>query len=93
MPSGTEKSILGRVRPQNGGETGMFHTARARRLAQMPARIRGIYAKGLRSKAAAIQSQCLECVGYSREDVSGCTDLGCPLWPHRPYQVKRGAGA
>jgi hypothetical protein len=36
---------------------------------------------------AAIKAQCLECMGWSRKDIDGCTDLACPLYPYRPFQA------
>ena len=46
------------------------------------------YSKSVKSKAAAIKSFCAECVGFERKAVRECTDTGCPLWHHRPYQQK-----
>ena len=43
------------------------------------------------SRAAAVKLFCLECVGRVRKDVTNCTALDCALYPHRPYQTKRGA--
>jgi len=58
----------------------------ADRLAQIPESQRRIYTKavGRKSMAAAVKSFCYECVGYAREEVKLCTDLGCPLWLYRP---------
>ena len=56
------------------------------RLAQIPESQRRIYIKavGRKSMAAAVKSFCYECVGYAREEVKVCSDLGCPLWMYRP---------
>lgn len=34
------------------------------------------------SKAAAIELQCLECIGGSAKDAINCETQGCFLWPH-----------
>jgi hypothetical protein len=39
-----------------------------------------------RSRSAAMKAFCLECVGYIKADVRGCTAKACPLYPYRPYQ-------
>lgn len=61
-------------------------TDRQSRLKQMPTSFRKSYKKALKSKAFAIKSFCAECTGFDRKSVRFCTDTGCPLWPHRPYQ-------
>jgi len=65
-----------------------------KRLSGMPITCKATYKKAVKHKSmrAAINSQCLECVGYQRKEVSLCTDLGCPLYSYRPYQ-KRDKGA
>jgi len=57
-----------------------------KRLAEMPNSYRRKYLRAMsgRSMKSAIKSFCLECVGYQREEVKLCTDLGCPLYPYRP---------
>lgn len=62
---------------------------------RMPQSMRGTYLKAIGatgaakgSKAKAIHAQCDECSGYDRATVKNCTSRGCPLWPHRPYQIK-----
>ena len=59
-----------------------------RRLAEMPERWRKRYLRAIegRSRKAAIDMMCLECVGWVVEEVRFCTDRGCPLWPYRPYK-------
>jgi len=50
---------------------------------------RGLYRKSATGKASprmAIKTQCLECVGGLRDEITNCTDLGCPLYLYRPYQ-------
>jgi hypothetical protein len=56
-----------------------------KRLLQIPKLFKGLYlkAKTGRSQAAAIRSQCIECVGYVLEEVRVCSDTGCPLWEYR----------
>lgn len=59
----------------------------AERLSQIPPKYRKIYERAVEgSKAAAIKAQCLECMGWSRSEVTRCTDMGCPLWTVRPFQ-------
>lgn len=45
------------------------------------------------SPLSAIKAFCLECCGYSRDDVKGCTAPMCPLWEfrdgHNPYRKGR----
>ena len=62
------------------------------RLSQMPATCRGAYKKAVKHKSmrSAVNSQCLECVGYMRKEISVCTDLGCPLYSYRPFQKRTG---
>lgn len=52
----------------------------------VPALYRGIAQAATRSRAAAVKLFCLECVGYVRADVTGCTAPHCPLFRWRPYQ-------
>jgi hypothetical protein len=61
---------------------------RDERLKQIPSSLRATYEKSIKSKAAALKSFCVECAGYDRKVVRECTDTGCPLWHHRPYQKK-----
>ena len=60
----------------------------AKHRADMPNVYRGIYDRAVSGKSlrAAVNSFCLECVMYQREEVRLCTSLACPLWLHRPYQ-------
>jgi hypothetical protein len=39
-----------------------------------------------KSRKAAIKAFCLMCVQWQKEEVRLCTDLGCPLYPYRPYK-------
>jgi len=61
-----------------------------KRLSQMPKIYRGIYKSAIQGKSrkAGIHSFCLECVGYEKEEVRLCTDLGCPLYEFRPYKER-----
>jgi len=57
------------------------------RLRQMPTGWRNLYLKGLAgSPAAAIKSQCGECLGYARDDITKCTAPACPLYRVRPFR-------
>jgi hypothetical protein len=57
---------------------------------QMPDIHRANYDKAMRGKSmkAAIKAFCLECVQWQKEEVRLCTDLGCSLYPYRPYKNK-----
>ncbi len=61
----------------------------AERRAQMPRSYRTTYDKAVsgRSLRAAINSFCLECVCWRIEEIRNCTDLACPLYAVRPYQL------
>ncbi len=61
---------------------------REKRMSQLPSSLRKTYEKSIKSKASAIKSFCIECTGYDRKAVTECSDTGCPLWHHRPYQKK-----
>lgn len=37
-----------------------------------------------RSLRAAVNSQCIECMGYSLKEVRLCCSPQCPLFPYRP---------
>jgi len=58
------------------------------RLKQIPKPYRSTYRKAMRGRSlrAAVNSYCLECVWYSRDEVKKCPDKGCPLYPYRPYK-------
>ena len=59
------------------------------RRAQMPRSYRATYDKAVSGKSlrAAINSFCLECVCFQIEEIRNCTDLACPLYAMRPYQL------
>lgn len=38
------------------------------------------------SLRAAIDMKCIDCSCEDREEIRKCTVIGCPLYPHRPYQ-------
>lgn len=58
------------------------------KVGSIPPNYRRDYLKGLRGNLpAAARSQCRDCVGYVREDVTRCTALDCPLYTVRPYQA------
>jgi len=58
---------------------------RARRLAKVPAKYRNLYrrAYAAKSRKAAIRAQCLECCGWSADEVRRCTAPACPLYEFR----------
>jgi len=45
-------------------------------------------ASGKASPRAAIKMFCAECCGYERNEVTLCTDTGCPLRSYRPFQAR-----
>lgn len=60
-----------------------------RTVAEMPARDRRLYLRGIKGKGnapAALRSFCGLCVGNVRDDITNCTALDCPLYSVRPYQ-------
>jgi len=61
----------------------------AERRGQMPRSYRAAYDKAVKGKSlrAAINSFCLECVCWQIEEIRNCTDLACPLYAVRPYQL------
>lgn len=63
------------------------------RLEQMPVSRRATYTKAMRgrSRGSAIRAFCQMCVGWQisvdgENQIEDCTDLGCPLYPYRPYR-------
>ncbi len=61
----------------------------AERREQMPRSFRATYKKALTGKSlrSAINAQCSECVCWITKEVRLCTDLACPLYAVRPYQL------
>jgi hypothetical protein len=57
-------------------------------LSDMPKACRGIYKKAVQGNSlrACINSQCLECTGWHRKEITLCTCLACPLYTVRPHQ-------
>ena len=49
----------------------------------IPEKYQLMYNRRKKSRKAAIRSFCLECVGYSENEVSLCPDVGCPLYLFR----------
>ena len=51
----------------------------------VPAKYNKLYEKACtgKSRKAAVRSQCLECMGYKDNEVTACTDGGCPLFNYR----------
>jgi len=58
-----------------------------RNLAEIPPAYRETYKRAMTGKSlrAAVNSFCLECVCWQREEVKLCTAIDCPLYPYRPY--------
>jgi len=59
-----------------------------KRLAEMPKNYRNLYrtAKKGNNLRAALNSFCLECAQWQREEVMKCGAIACPLYGYRPYQ-------
>lgn len=58
----------------------------AERAEQVPLSMRNNYLKaaaGTASPRGAIKAMCLECVGWTREEVELCTAKACPLFCYR----------
>jgi len=60
------------------------------RRAQVPRKYKRLYDKALKrgNLRAAVDCQCLECVGWVYKEVRLCTDLACPLYVHRRLNHK-----
>ena len=69
---------------------GIGHKRAVERLEEMPTGCRMTYIRALKGKsmAAAIKAQCMECVGWIRDEVRQCSALACPLYPYRPYKKR-----
>ncbi|MGA2091851.1 MAG: hypothetical protein ABSH16_00390 [Sedimentisphaerales bacterium] len=57
------------------------------RLGNIPRAYRATYERAVDGKSlrASINSFCLECVGWQKEEIRNCSDLACPLYAVRPY--------
>jgi hypothetical protein len=58
-------------------------------LEAMPISMRNTYRKAMggRSRTMAVKAMCQMCVGWenARAVIRECADVGCPLYPYRPY--------
>jgi hypothetical protein len=61
----------------------------AERRTGIPRAYRKTYDKAVKGKSlrACVNAQCLMCVCWVRKEVTLCTDLACPLYAVRPYQI------
>ena len=59
-----------------------------KRLIEMPSSCRKLYLRAMSGKSlrAAASAQCIECVGWQRDEVRECTDPACPLYRYRPFK-------
>lgn len=66
--------------------TNAFHRTPEYMLDIMPPHMRKTYRRALsgKSRQAAINAQCYECLGWEREAVKKCTVDACSLWKYRP---------
>lgn len=62
-------------------------------MTEVPKLYEGIFERAEKSRASAIKANCLQCVGFTRKDVTECSDRTCPLWTWRPYQPKEDSDA
>ena len=87
-----------KVPKQAPEEAGLLQKARSRKLDQVrklaPSKV-GVLkrAYGGNSLRAAVNANCLDCMGYEKGMVRDCSILSCPLHPYRPYQLKGSKGA
>lgn len=60
----------------------------AQRRTDMPRQFRKVYDIAMigRSLRAAVNSQCIECMGYVFKEVRLCCSPQCPLYPYRPLR-------
>jgi len=66
-----------------------MHKEAIKRIAEAPESTQGILTRtyaGKSSPRAAIKAFCMQCVGYSRDDVRNCSAFGCPLHKYRPFK-------
>ena len=57
----------------------------------VPKQYQALYARTQAKSASPLQAvkmQCLECVGFVRDEVQLCTDTRCPLFQYRPYKPR-----
>ena len=64
----------------------MLDAKQEKRIATAPVSAQGILRRAFtgRSRKTAIKAMCLECVGFDRSAITGCTATACPLWKFRP---------
>jgi hypothetical protein len=55
---------------------------------RIPRQYRKVYDTAMsgRSLRAAVNSQCIECMGYDLAEVKQCCSPQCPLFPYRPLR-------
>ena len=55
---------------------------------RMPRQYRKVYDAAMTGKSlrAAVNSQCIECIGYDLREVKLCCSPQCPLFPYRPLR-------
>ena len=62
----------------------------------VPESFRKLYEKTQNGKAsprAVIKMMCAECVQYIRDEITNCSDFGCPAHRYRPFIEKRNKNA
>ena len=96
MNAAREKAISQRIKsPKTSAKTiisadpaldSLLHPQAQKKLKSMPEHCRNTYRLAMTGKRrnAAIKSACVECMGYNRAEVPGCTSHGCALYPYRP---------
>ena len=85
--------------------TGHIESARQRKLDQLADPANELSEDGVRryselyrrawersSRAAAMKTFCLECMGYRRAEVARCASYACPLWEWRAFRTDEDGG-
>lgn len=78
--------------PEKASTNASLSEAKLQALSEATLLYRNQLALALTQKASprkAIQSYCLQCMGYFRDEITSCTAEGCALWEYRPYQDKK----
>lgn len=88
-PTATHKKTSGNQDNRNDTELSRKRAEKiAQRRADMPRQFRKVYdiAMSGRSLRAAVNSQCIECMGYVFNEVKLCCSPQCPLFLYRPVR-------
>jgi hypothetical protein len=91
-PEDRKKALAARkARPTRAEQMAAFPTTFEKLRAQSPRMALPIIAQAeAGSMPAAVKLLCLDCSGWQRREVRDCAIVGCPMYPHRPYQRAEG---